>query len=329
MKPKVAGVVAGALVLLGGCSTDGSSDTDKPGQISGSLYKSSEGKAVSHASYDRAMELWDVAYTEDWVETGYGVTHLIVCGPEEAQPIFLLPGLFADATMWYANAGALAEQYRVYALDLPVYGGKSRPAGQKIKTVKDYTRWFTALLDHYGYEKTAAAGLSYGSWLSLALAREIPDSLSALVLLDPSETFAKMRKIMIWKGFRYFVFFPNRAKYAKFFDWMGGGYTDPESEVWFEHMLDVIEYGSVGMMDVPQHRVYEPGELTMVTMPVLILAGGKPIIYKNPEAFAAAAARALPHAEIEIVPDTGHSLNMEKPAAVNRRMLSFLAEHYR
>ena len=120
MKPKVAGVVAGALVLLGGCSTDGSSDTDKPGQMSGSLYKSSEGKAVSHASYDRAMELWDVAYTEDWVETGYGVTHLIVCGPEEAQPIFLLPGLFADATMWYANAGALAEQYRVYALDLPV-----------------------------------------------------------------------------------------------------------------------------------------------------------------------------------------------------------------
>lgn len=294
-----------------------------------SLYKNAEAKRISHASYDRSMELWKGDYTEDWVETEYGLTHIIVTGPEDAQPLVLLPGLFADATMWYANAGDFAREYRVFAVDLLVYGGKSEPAGKKTADMSDYTAWFTALLDHYGYSHTAVAGLSYGSWLALALARELPERISALIMLDPSETFAKMRSAMIWKGMRYFMFFPNRKKYAEFFDWMGGGYSDPEVDIWFEHMLDVIEYGSVGMMDVPQHRVYAPEELEMVTMPVLVLAGGKPIIYKDPEKFAETAQQALPHAEVELVPDSGHSLNMENPGQVNSRVLRFLKENYR
>jgi pimeloyl-ACP methyl ester carboxylesterase len=315
-------VLGGGLLMMSGCVSQ-----EKPASQSG-LFKSAEGERIASRSYDRAMELWDCRWREEWVETEYGRTHLIVAGPEDGKPLFLLPGLFADATMWYANAGELAGRYRVYAVDLPVYGGKSACSDRRIGDISDYQSWFTALLGHYGYRSSAVAGLSYGSWLSLALAREMPERISTLILLDPSQTFAKMRSIMIWKGFRYFVFFPNREKYRRFFDWMGGGYSDPEIEIWFEHMLDVIEYGSVGMMDVPQHRVYAPEELEMVRMPVLVLASGKPIIYKDPEEFAAAAATALPHAEIDIVAEAGHSLNMERPAEVNSRMLRFLAEHY-
>jgi pimeloyl-ACP methyl ester carboxylesterase len=83
------------------------------------------------------------------------------------------------------------------------------------------------------------------------------------------------------------------------------------------------------MFDIPQHRIYTADELTTVTMPVLIMAGGKPILYKHPEDFAQAAAEALPHAEIEIVPGTGHSLNVEKAHTVNARIVRFLSEHYR
>ena len=293
------------------------------------LYKSAEAKAVAFASYDRAMGLWPVGYEEDWVETEYGTTHIIVSGPEGAQPVFLIPGLFADATMWYPNVGALAERYRVYSLDLTVFGGKSEPSAKPVAGVNDYVAWFRALMDHYGHSEVSVAGLSYGGWLSLALAREIPESIAAVIMLDPSETFVKMDGGIAWKGFWSFAVFPNRAKYAKFFDWLGGSYSDPQMDIWFEHMLDVIEYGSVGMFDVPQHRIYRSEELTMVTMPVLVMAGGKPILYKDPEEFAAAAASALPHAEIVIVPGTGHSLNAEKADQVNATMTRFLSDTYR
>lgn len=315
-------VVLAGFVMLLSCAAN-----KQNGEPAG-LYEDVEAKAMAFASYDRAMELWPVKYEEDWVETEYGRTHVIVSGSAEAKPLFLIPGLFADATMWYANVGALAEGYRVCSLDLTVFGGKSEPASKPVADVDDYAAWFKAVMDHYGYGVVSVAGLSYGSWLSLALAREIPKSIAAVIMLDPSESFVKMDGGIAWRGFWSFAVFPNRAKYAKFFDWIGGGYSDPQVEIWFEHMLDVIEYGSVGMFDVPQHRIYGAEELDMVTMPVLVMAGGKPILYKDPQAFAAAAAKALPRAEIEIVPGTGHSLNMEKADQVNARMIRFLDENY-
>lgn len=294
-----------------------------------SLYKSPEAKAISFKSYDRVMELWPVEYEEVWVKTDYGSTHIIISGPEGAEPLFLLPGLFADATMWYENVGDLANHYRVYCLDLITYGGKSEPSGKAVADVHDYADWFKQIVKHFGHEKVSVIGLSYGSWLSLALTREAPHSIATVIMLDPSETFVKMSGGIAWKGFWNFAFFPNRKKYQKFFDWMGGGFSDIKSDIWTEHMLDVIEYGSVGMFDIPQHRIYSSEDLTMVTMPVLIVAGGKPIVYKDPHAFAAAAAKALPHAEIEIVPETGHSLNVEKSRVVNTKIVDFLSRHYR
>lgn len=310
-----------ALIGMAGCSSN--KQTTAPA----SLYKSTEGQKIAHKSYDKTMELWGVAYQEEYVETDYGQSHVVIAGQDNEKPLILLPGLFADATMWYPNVKALSQHYKVFSLDMPNYGGKSKPAGKAVTDFSDYHTWFTQILKHYQIKEAPVAGLSYGSWLALALAREMPGTVSHLLLLDPSETFMPMNSSMAWKGFRYFMFFPNRKKYEKFFNWMGGGYSDPQLDVWFEHMLDVIEYGSVGMFDVPQHKIYEPEELEMITMPVLIMAGGKPIIYDSPAAFKANAQKAIPHAEVIIVPGAGHGLNMEKPETVNKKMIEFLKKN--
>ena len=308
-----------SVIIINGC---------KPNSDTKGLYKNQEAQQKAYASYDRIMEFWPSEYQEDWVSTEYGTTHVIITGPEDATPIFFFPGLFADATMWYANVGDLSEQYRVFCLDQITYGGKSTPTELPVVDISDYANWFTSILDHYQYRSTAVAGLSYGSWLGLALAREIPESIDAVIMLDPSETFIKMDGGIAWRGIRDFAFFPNRDKYRRFFDWMGGGYSDEKSDLWLEHMLDVIEFGSVGMFDIPQHRIYTQEDLKDITMPVLITAGGKPIVYKSPQAFADAAAAALPKAQIEIIPDTGHSLNVEKSSEVNAKILQFLTSNY-
>ncbi len=289
-----------------------------------SLYKTEKGKSIAFESYDKTMELWDIAYQEVFVDTDYGQSHVIISGEKNEEPLILLPGLFADATMWYPNVKALSQHFKVFSLDMSNYGGKSKPSGRAVNSFRDYHTWFTQILKHYQINEVSVAGLSYGSWLALALARELPDTIANLVLLDPSETFMPMNSEMAWKGFRHFMFFPNRKKYEKFFDWMGGGYTDPKLDIWFEHMLDVIEYGSVSMFDVPQHRIYEPEELEMIKMPVLVMAGGLPIIYDNPKEFKTKAQKAIPHAEVIIVPGAGHGLNMEKPEIVNKKMIEFL-----
>lgn len=289
-----------------------------------SLYKTKEGEKTAFKSYDKALTLFDIDYREDFVETDYGQIHLLISGNENGEPLIILPGLFGDASMWYANVGELSKHYKVYTIDMPNYGGKSQPSGKAIKEFSDYKIWFNQLLNHYKLEKVSVVGVSYSSWLILALSREMTDSFSSIVLLDPSETFMPMNGGIAWKGFKYFMFFPNRNKYSKFLDWLGGGYTDPDLLLWREHMLDVIEFGSTKMFDVPQHRIFKPEELTMIKIPVLIMAGGKPILYGDPEEFKTNAKNALPHAKVIIVPDAGHGLNMEKPEYVNRQIFEFL-----
>lgn len=293
------------------------------------LYKTKKGEEIAHRSYDKAMELWEIDYNEDYVETDYGKSHVIISGEENKDVLILLPGLFADACMWYPNVSELSKYYRVYTLDMLNYGGKSKPANKAIAEFEDYNVWFSQILNHYQIDSCSVAGLSYGSWLALALARKQPETFSSIILLDPSETFMPMNGGIAWKGFRYFMFFPNRKKYNKFFDWLGGGYSDKKIDIWTEHMLDVIEFGSVKMFDVPQHRIYKPNELKMLNMPVLIMAGGKPILYDDPEVFKTKAKNAIPQSDVIIIEGAGHGLNMEKPDIVNSEIIKFLRSVYK
>ena len=291
-----------------------------------SLYKTTEGKESSFKSFDKSMELWTVSYSEEFVETDYGKTHVIITGESNKESLIILPGLFGDACMWFPNAGELSKHYKIFAPDIPNYGGKSQPHGKAIADFDDYKVWFSQIMKHYNLDRVAVMGVSYSSWLTLSLAREVPNAISKIVLLDPSETFMPMNGGIAWKGFKYFMFFPNRTKYGKFLDWLGGGYSNEQMDIWTEHMLDVIEYGSTKMFDVPQHRIYTPDELTMIKIPVLIMAGGKPILYDDPEVFKNNAQKALPHAEIIIVPGAGHELNMEKHDYINNKIIGFLGK---
>lgn len=300
--------------------------TNKNFNMKPSLYKTAEGEAKSVKSYEESMKLWDVPYEDDYVETDFGHTHIIISGKLDGKPLMLLPGLFGDACMWYANVGELSKHYKVYTLDMINYAGKSKPNTKKIKDKNDYVIWMNQILNHYNIEKVSLVGVSYSSWLNLTIAKELPERISSLIMLDPSETFMPMNGGIAWRGFKAFMFFPNRKKYADFFNWIGGGYMDDDMAIWFEHMLDVIEYGSTKMNDVPRHRVFKAEELKEVNMPVLIMAGGKPILYKDPEVFKQKAQMAIPHAKVIIVPGTGHGLNMEKAAYVNDRIVKFLSE---
>jgi pimeloyl-ACP methyl ester carboxylesterase len=243
---------------------------------------------------------------------------------DNKKVLFLLPGLFADATMWYSNVSELSKHFKVFALDMPNYGGKSKPSEKKINDISDYKKWFEQIISHYKLKKVSVAGISYGSWLALALARENPQIIEDLILLDPSVTFMPMSYNMAWKGFWSFMFFPNREKYQNFFQWLNGEYSDSQMTVWLEHIINVVELGSVGMFDIPQHRVYTKKELAMINMPVLIMASGKLILYDDPQIFKQNALKALPLAEILIIPEAGHGLNIEKSGYVNKKIIHFL-----
>ena len=55
-----------------------------------SVYKSPEAESRFMEIYDEKMTEWPVPYEDLYVDTQYGVVHVIASGPEEAPPMLLL-----------------------------------------------------------------------------------------------------------------------------------------------------------------------------------------------------------------------------------------------
>lgn len=103
-------------------------------------------------------------------------------GPTDGHPLILLHGSGPGATGWsnFANNIApLADQFHVYAVDMPGWG-ESDPA-----TVEqlDHVEAAIQFLDAIGIEAAAFVGNSMGGQTSLRLATEYPDRITHLVTM--------------------------------------------------------------------------------------------------------------------------------------------------
>ena len=154
-----------------------------------SVFKSPQAEAAYMAAYDRALEAWPVPYETRYVLTAYGDTHMIISGPEDGEPLILVPGFGTDATIWSVSIAAFARTYRVYALDTMTDVGKNKmvepfpdPAGA--------AEWLTDVLDALEIEKAYMVGYSQGGFFTANYALHKPERLKKIVLLAPAATLA-------------------------------------------------------------------------------------------------------------------------------------------
>ena len=70
--------------------------------------------------------------------------------------------------------------------------------------------------------------------------------------------------------------------------------------------------------------VYTDEELKQIELPALLLIGTGEKIY-NPKKVIDRAQRWMPDLTAEIIPNVGHTFNMEQPETINARILEFLS----
>lgn len=133
-------------------------------------------------------------YEMDRVDTGRGHASVLTAGDSHAPALFLIHGLGATKSSWLPAVPALATRFRVVALDLPGFGGSSKPLGA-------YTAaWFSehvfALMDALGYESAYVAGNSMGGRIALEMAMDRPERIRALACLCPAVAFS--RRPALW-----------------------------------------------------------------------------------------------------------------------------------
>jgi len=129
------------------------------------------------------LDVWASKYAQGkFVELNGRTTHYIEKG--EGEPIILLHGFFYDSYLWAANMDVLAEEFKVYALDLWGFGYSTRePMNYGYQLYADQVLLF---MDSLGIHRASLVGQSMGGGTAIMFCVQHRQRVNKLLLVDPA-----------------------------------------------------------------------------------------------------------------------------------------------
>lgn len=242
-----------------------------------------------------------------YVDVGVVRTYYEVHGV--GDPLLLLHGGFCAVETFDGLTAALAARYRVHA---PERRGHGRTAD--VEGPITYTAMAAdtiAFMDAVGVSSAHLVGWSDGAVVALLVARERPDLVGKLVMIGQPVNFdgipERMRAVL-QQGLTTQMLPPMLEQlYAA---------TSPDGP---EH-FDVVAEKLFALYRVEPDIAL--GELAGVAAPTLVMIGDDDLCTVG---HAEALRRALPDAQLAVVPGASHGLPMEKPVLTAAIVLDFLA----
>jgi pimeloyl-ACP methyl ester carboxylesterase len=284
-----------------------------------SLYKTAPGYQRAIDAYDALLAEFTVPYETCWVETPHGLTHVLAAGQPDGPPIFFWHGLDASAPTWVNQINVAAQQYRVYAPDVPGSMGKSAPGRLDRKTTA-YGDWMAEVMRGLGVQRAHQVGISNGGWLILKLAEAAPEGIASATLMS-SAGFVNARWQLIFEMLPVLLFTPPAKRGAAFLKVMGAPGISPARQdvVMFDILMQEFRYEQAP-------GPVSDAALRRLTAPTCLLMGEHEAAF-SPKAVIRRAKAMLPNlAKAEILPGVGHGMITEDPAAVTGRILSFIEQ---
>ena len=112
-----------------------------------------------------------------------GPLHIETSGAPEAPPVLLVHGMAGNCRWWDGVVPLLAEDFFVVAMDFRGHGDSAwaRPPRYEIG---DYAQDIESVRRHFGWERFHLAAHSMGARAAIQYAKERPESLASLTLVD-------------------------------------------------------------------------------------------------------------------------------------------------
>jgi pimeloyl-ACP methyl ester carboxylesterase len=282
-------------------------------------FKTKKEKDSYSASYNKALKLWDIPYTEEDIKTSYGTAHVIIAGPKNGKDLVLLHGMDASSTMWYPNIKALAKTHRIYAIDFLMEPNKS-VLKDKPLSLEEIVIWYNEIFSHYKLRKFDIVGASRGGWIATLLATQKQNSIDKIVLLSPAQTFKFIDKIGKTSSALMLKLFPSEKKFGKTLNTFS---THPEkiSPAYKRQFYLANKYAKSNSSMLKMHP-FSDDELKSIQNPVLVLIGDHDVI--NGEDSIERAQKYLVNSKTKIIKDAGHFLSIDQSKITNTAMIDFL-----
>jgi len=230
-------------------------------------------------------------------------------------PLLFLHGA-GGAGMWLDVHARLAQRFTVFAPVQPGFAGTPLP--NWVRAVDDVALHTLDLVHTLGLDSPVLVGLSLGGWIATEMAVLRPRSVARLVLVAPIgvKTETPLPDLFIMEPFEAVPYlFADVTKAMALMP--AAPTTDSVVRMWEEQ---------AAVARLAWHRPYNPSlrrRLHMIECPTLVVWGSE-------DRFVAPAhgemlAREIAGARLEIIPEAGHALAIEKPEELARRVIAFAA----
>lgn len=253
----------------------------------------------------------------------------------QGEPLLLLHGFTGSAESWQWLIPRLAREYRVLAVDLPGHGRTGSPRDWGRYGFSPLVEDLTLLLNRVGVGRCHLLGYSLGGRVALHLALAAPERIQTLILessspgiADPRERQARIRsdealaERIEREGIAGFTDFWERLPL-----WESQNRLPPAllSEQRRQRLANDPAglAGSLRALGTGRMDNLRP-LLSGFDRPVLLIAGAEDAKYLG---LSAEMAGLLPRSRRVVVPEAGHNVHLEAPAAFLRLLLDFLRQH--
>ncbi|MFF5710551.1 alpha/beta fold hydrolase [Streptomyces sp. NPDC012756] len=254
-----------------------------------------------------------------------GGIHVCQDGPRDAPALLLLHGSASSTRSWDPMVPLLTGSHRVIRIDLLGHGRSAKPDDRSY-AVPDQASRVGAALERLGVERAAVVGHSSGGVVATALAEHRPDLVTALALVNTGpglDAFIAPESAatgsLQWppsdEQLRHFASTAvSRAGYR-----IPGELLDDVREM----TLHAFTATMLATRSYLEQRAL-PDRLAALGKPLLVLFGEDDRRWRSSSA---ADYRAVPGAEVELLPGLGHSPLLEDPQRTATPLLAFTALH--
>ncbi len=250
--------------------------------------------------------------------------HHLVGG--EGSPLVLLHSDGDSAASWCWVLSALARKHRVYAPDLPGFGGSSNPDADYSPT--RFATFLTAFLNTLRLERATLIGNSLGGRIALHSALSDPGRVAALVLVDSAglgrEVSPALRLLTLPGVGDVAITWSKTAFGASQRAWSRGALLfasyDRIPTEWLREQYRLAQLpGFLEATLASLRELLEPdgqrepllNQMHRLTMPVLIIWGTEDLVVPAHQARAARAR--LGNGMLALIPNCGHMPQVERP----------------
>jgi pimeloyl-ACP methyl ester carboxylesterase len=246
-------------------------------------------------------------------------------------PVLLLHGLACGRRMWTHQIRALKERFRVIAYDQRGHGETDAPAVATSYSASHLARDLVGVLDAFKIERAAVVGFSLGGGPALALAASKPERVSRLVLADVGagaddpvkiEAMARRWGDLIRRGDTdELVCEMLRSELFKWYARRNTRRRDHMAALIRATPIDGLRFTLSEVLAKRKSLFRAAGVLRSVRVPTLVIVGEYDYVCSKASRLLAAT---IPDASLKVIPQSGHMLPLEQPAAFNAALLEFL-----